>query len=53
MKKGILVVSFGTSYQDARESCIDPVEELVKDKYPEYEVRRAFTSRRIVKKTQG
>jgi len=50
MKKGILVVSFGTSYKDARESCIEPVEALVKEKYPEYEVRRAFTSRRIVKK---
>ena len=50
MKKGILVVSFGTSYEDARTSCIDPVEELVRKNHPQYDVRRAFTSRRIIKK---
>jgi len=49
-RKGILVVSFGTSYEDARTSCIDPVEALIEKNHPEYEVRRAFTSRRIIKK---
>lgn len=49
-KKGILVVSFGTSYEDARTSCIDPVEALIERKFAEYDVRRAFTSRRIIKK---
>lgn len=50
MKKGILVVSFGTSYEDARTSCIDPVEKLVEKNHPQFDVRRAFTSRRIIKK---
>lgn len=49
-KKGILVVSFGTSYEDARTSCIDPVEALIADRHPQFDVRRAFTSRRIIKK---
>ncbi len=48
--KGILVVSFGTSYADARLSCIKPVEEFIENKYPEFDVRSAFTSRRIIKK---
>jgi len=49
-KKGILVVSFGTSYEDARLSCIDPVEALIEKRFSEFDVRRAFTSRRIIKK---
>jgi len=49
-RKGILVVSFGTSYEDARTSCIDPVEALITKNHPDFEVRRAFTSRRIIKK---
>ncbi len=44
------MVSFGTSYEDARTSCIDPVEELIKKNHPKHDVRRAFTSRRIIKK---
>ncbi len=52
-KKAILVVSFGTSYEDARVSCIEPVEELIAKTYTEYEVRRAFTSRVIVKKLRN
>lgn len=50
MKLGILAVSFGTSYEDARKSCIDPVEARIAEAFSDYEVRRAFTSRRIVKK---
>jgi len=50
MKKAILAVSFGTSYAEAEESCIRPVEEALRQAFPEYEVRRAFTSRKIIKK---
>lgn len=49
-KKAILVVSFGTSYEQARKSCIEAVENRIAAENPEFEVRRAFTSRRIVKK---
>lgn len=50
MKKGILVVSFGTSYKETRMKCIDSVEKDIQNEYPDYQVRRAFTSSRIVKK---
>ncbi len=52
-KKAILVVSFGSSYKDARESCIEPIEQLIADTFTDYEVRRAFTSRIIVKKLKA
>ncbi|MCK4257647.1 MAG: sirohydrochlorin cobaltochelatase [Halanaerobiales bacterium] len=50
MKKGILVVSFGTSYEETRKRCIESIEEKVKETFKEYEVRRAFTSNMIIKK---
>ncbi len=49
-KKAILVVSFGTTYADTRKVTIDAVEDKVKQAFPEYEVRQAFTSRIIIKK---
>jgi len=49
-KKGILVVSFGTSYLDSLEACIAGSENKIKDAFPDYEVRRAFTSNIIMKK---
>ena len=49
-KKAILVVSFGTSYNDAREASIESVENKIKDNFKDYEVRRAFTSQMIIKK---
>lgn len=49
-KKGILVVSFGTSYPDARKLCIESTENKVKESFSDYEVRRAFTSNIIIKK---
>lgn len=48
-KKALLVVSFGTSYADSRERTIGEVEKAIAAAFPEYEVRRAFTSRIIVK----
>ncbi len=49
-QKGILVVSFGTSYADTREVTIEAVENEIKDAFKDYETRRAFTSDIIIKK---
>lgn len=49
-KKGILVVSFGTSYADTRKVTIEACEKKIDESFPEYEVRRAFTSNIIIKK---
>lgn len=46
----ILVVSFGTSYNDSRDITIGAIEEAIAEAYPEYEVRRAFTSQIIIDK---
>ena len=50
MKRGLLVVSFGTSYREAEEQNIIPVEQAIAEVFPEYEMRRAYGSRRIIKK---
>lgn len=44
----ILVVSFGTSYNESRDITIGAVEEAIAEAHPEYEVRRAFTSQIII-----
>ena len=49
-KKAILAVSFGTSYNDSCEKTIGATEKLIAEKFPDWEVRRAFTSRMIIKK---
>lgn len=49
-KKAILVVSFGTSYNETRKATIGAVEEAITAAFPEYEVRRAFTSQMIIDK---
>lgn len=48
-KKAILVISFGTSYADTREVTIEACENVIKEAFPEYETRRAFTSNIIIK----
>ena len=48
-KKAILVVSFGTSYEETREKTIGAIERDIQAAYPDYEVRRAFTSGMILK----
>lgn len=50
MKQALLVVSFGTNYADAEQSCIRPVEEALRRAFPEFEMHRAFTSRMILRK---
>ena len=42
--QAIMVVSFGTSYNDSRDITIGAVEEAIAAAFPDYEVRRAFTS---------
>ena len=49
-KKAILVISFGTSFKETREKTIEAVEKAVAEKYSGWEVRRAFTSKMIIKK---
>jgi len=46
----ILVVSFGTSFNDSREATIGAIEKAIGAAYPQYEVRRAFTSQIIIDK---
>lgn len=50
MDTAILVVSFGTSNHETREKTIGGVERAIADAFPQYEVRRAFTSSFIVRK---
>ncbi len=50
MSTGILVASFGTSYEETRIKCIESIENLVKEKYGEEVFERAFTSNMIRKK---
>ena len=47
-KPVILVVSFGTSYNDNRELSIGAVEADIQAAYPDWEVRRAFTAQTII-----
>ncbi len=49
-KKAILVVSFGTSYNDSRALTIEAIEADVAAAFPDWEVRRAFTSQIIIDK---
>lgn len=51
-KKAVLVVSFGTSYNDSREKTIGAVEKKIAEAMPDYEQRRAFTSQIIIDKIQ-
>lgn len=48
VKPVILVVSFGTSYNDSREVTIGAIEADIAKAYPDYEVRRAFTAQTII-----
>ncbi|QDR79068.1 sirohydrochlorin cobaltochelatase [Sporomusa termitida] len=49
-KKAILVVSFGTTYHDTLKATIEAVENKIQAEFPDYEVRRAFSSRIIIKR---
>ena len=49
-KKAILMLHFGSTYADTREKTIDVLDAKVKNEYSDFELRRAFTSRIIMKK---
>lgn len=49
----ILVVSFGTSYNDSRAQDIGGIEEAIQTAYPDWSVRRAFTSQIILNHIQA
>ena len=44
----LLVVSFGTSYNDSRRETIGAIEKAMQTAFPDYSVRRAFTSQIII-----
>ena len=48
--KEILVVSFGTSYSNSRHVTIGAIEDAIREAYPDYQVRRAFTAQIIIDK---
>lgn len=50
MKQAILVVSFGTSYNESRKKTIEAIENTIKETFADYDFYRAFTSRIIIKK---
>jgi sirohydrochlorin cobaltochelatase len=55
-KKALLVVSFGTSYEETLTKTIAACEEKLAAAFPDYELKRAFTSFMIInklKKTRG
>lgn len=49
----LLVVSFGTSYNDSRVEDIKGIEDALQEAYPDWSVRRAFTSQIIINHIQA
>lgn len=49
----ILVVSFGTSFNDSRVSDVKGIEDALKEAYPDWSVRRAFTAQIIINHIQA
>ena len=44
----LMVVSFGTSYNDNRRMTVGAIEDAIEKAFPDYSVRRAFTSQIII-----
>lgn len=49
----ILVVSFGTSFNDSRTNDIGGIEKAIQEAYPDWSVRRAFTAQIIINHVQA
>ena len=49
----LLVVSFGTSYNDSRIEDIKGIEDALQEAYPDWSVRRAFTAQIIINHVQA
>ena len=52
-EKEILVVSFGTSYNDSRVEDIKSIEDAIAAAFPDWSVRRAFTAQIIINHVQA
>ena len=52
-EKELLVVSFGTSYNDSRRLTIGAIEEAMEQSFPDYSVRRGFTSQIIIDRVKN
>lgn len=53
MKKGIIITSFGTTYEETRKKNIEPIEKLARERFDQCEVQRAFTSRMVIRKLKN
>lgn len=53
MSKGLLIVSFGTSFHEAFKRDILPVEDALAKAFPDREMRRAFGSGMIIRKLKN
>lgn len=49
-KKVILICSFGTTYRETREKTIEAIEKMAAERFPDWEIRRAFTSRMVIRR---
>ncbi|MDI9469922.1 MAG: sirohydrochlorin cobaltochelatase [Bacillota bacterium] len=47
-RKSILVTSFGSSYNENRRLTLDAIEAAVAGRYPDWSVRRAYTSQAVI-----
>lgn len=47
-QKAILLVSFGTSYEESRKKTIDKILEEVTNAFPDYQIYQAWTSKMII-----
>ena len=52
-EKELLVVSFGTSFNDSRVEDIKGIEDALQEAYPEWSVRRAFTAQIVINHVQA
>lgn len=52
-EKELLVVSFGTSFNDSRVADIKSIEDALQEAYPDWSVRRAFTAQIIINHIQA
>jgi cobalamin biosynthesis Co2+ chelatase CbiK len=52
-EKELLVVSFGTSFNDSRALDVKGIEDALQEAYPDWSVRRAFTAQIIINHVQA
>jgi sirohydrochlorin cobaltochelatase len=47
--KALLVISFGTTHRDTRRKTIDASEQVLADAFPDHDLKRAFTAKKIIR----